>query len=161
MHSGRATLGVIEGNQERDMHTIRPEGATAIMAAKVIDHVDRVLDTTPHSRLAISSGELRGNFWALVPSHTRTGQWWEIRVSWHDGYVEAGHYGHACEASDAAKHCWHLYAAVLKISQLYYGGMIPVAVTPIRAEETTDDQTQAETPPARQAAGGSRDGFYD
>jgi hypothetical protein len=133
------------------MHTIQASRPTPDMAAKVLRHHERVLDVTPPHKLADElSGQLRlDRFHVLVPSDSHPGFWWEVRVSWHGprpgapyGYVEAGHYGHACAASEAGKDCWHLYAAVARVATIYdpsgNGGKVPEAARPVRLAPPAD-----------------------
>ena len=133
------------------MHTIRREDITPAQRALVDEHRSAVLDVTPEARLGLippSSLEddpgglgyrvkrlrsLTGVYWILVPSASQLGLWWEMRVSWHDGYVQAGHYGHGCPAGEQNKRCWHGFAATETVADLHYGGTIPTGAAPLHA----------------------------
>jgi hypothetical protein len=151
MSPGSARLEVIDGGLEGAMHTIRPDDKTEDQAALVAEYRSAVLDVTPEARLALippssltdhPSGlgyqvrrarSATGVYWVLVPSASQVGLWWELRVSWHPGYVQAGHYGHGCPAAEANKRCWHGYAAAETIAELHYGGTIPTGAAPLHA----------------------------
>jgi hypothetical protein len=134
------------------MHTIRPDEITPAQKALVELHQAEVRDITPESRLERilvpadltpdPSGlgyrvrrpkSVSGVYWVVVPSDSHIGHWWELRVSWHDGYVQAGHSGHGCPASEAGKRCWHGFGAAFKVAELHYGGAIPVGAAPLHA----------------------------
>jgi hypothetical protein len=151
------------------MHTIRASRPTPEMAAKVLKHLPRVQDVTPPNKLADElSGRVKlDRFHLLVPSEDKPGHWYEVRVSWHGptkgaryGYVEAAHSGHACGAADAGRDCWHLYAAVAKVSQLYDPsglgeGKVPEASRPVRLAPPAGGPA-----PTRSRPTGTDPGFY-
>lgn len=143
------------------MFTIRPEDQTEAQAETIEAHWTAIADVTPESRLERHwrseivddpdglgvrfrrPKSVSGTYWVLVPSDSQIGLWWELRVSWRDGYVQAGHYGRACPAADAGRLCWHVFAAARKIAALHYGGEIPVSAVPLRA--TPDPRPRAQT----------------
>jgi hypothetical protein len=155
----KATLAVIPGSKGREMFTVRPEDysaeQTAAAMAALTDPDHAAIDVTPTSRMATLTGRPSTSYWVLVPSASRPGQWWEMRVSWHAGYVETGHYGHGCEASEVNRRCWHGLTAALVIARTYHRGVIPAASVPVRNATVP---TTSEPERARLTAGDR--GFY-
>jgi hypothetical protein len=99
------------------MFTLDPAAVTPEMGRKVRVHAPDVLDLTPLSVIARDLGKPSRTYWLVVPSDHRPGNRYDVRVTIRPGYWEAGHYGVACQAGTAGKHCWHLYAAALWVAR--------------------------------------------
>jgi hypothetical protein len=112
--------------------TLRLDDCTPGMFAKLTAHLPQVADWTPPDRLADpATGEAvtLPVCTAMVPSHdSRPGWWWEIRVSWHRGKVNAWHVPQldeqtgepaVCLAYATSGRCWHLYAAAVALADTY------------------------------------------
>jgi hypothetical protein len=175
--SGPATLFVVNGEREPDMHTLRPSQVRPERADDLLElvtkHLDECRDVTPRSELAelFRTGDIdalpeRLHYW--VPSDSHLGMAYEVHGGWRkpteqapEGYVEAGHYGYGCPAHDARRECWHLYAWLAGVLRDYghmlpYGGRVPEPAVPVRLAPPPVGPPAGDTRPT-----GTDAGFYD